>query len=169
MKKLSFFAAVLILIIIICFLSYYTRTLDYNLAESKIDFNNILDIEKIDNQIIVFYKYPFPNDEYGLGISVFQKNNWGWSTKKDTAGKMDSNITFDFLHIKDEKYVVYGYINDISIDKIKIVYDNSSEFAKIIDTDWKSIWIQELKEKNFHIELYDTNNNLIGSILSKGD
>lgn len=169
MKKLSFCAAILLLIIIICFLGYYTRTLDYNLAKSKIDFNNILDIEKIENQIIVFHKYPFPNNEYGLGISVFQKNNWGWSAKKDTAGKMDSIITFDFLRINDENYAVYGYINDILVDKIKIVYDNSSEFVEIIDTNWKSIWIQELKKKDFHIELYDINNNLIESIPSKVD
>jgi hypothetical protein len=169
MKKVSSFLVILLLIIIICFLGFYSRSLDYNLARSKIDLNNTLDVEKMDNQIIVFHKYPFSNDEYGLGISVFKKDNWGWSTKKDTAGKMDSAITMDFLHINDEKYVVYGYINDIQIDKIKIEYDNLSEFAKIIDTDWKNIWMQKLKNKDFHIELYDINNDLIESIPSKVD
>lgn len=166
-KRLGVYAIVLLLLLNIFFLGYNTTTLDYNLSKSKISFDNILDIKKEDNhQIIIFFKYLFSNDEYGLGISIFQKNNWGWSTKLDTVQKMDSAITINFLNMSDKENIVYGYINDTLIDKIKIIYSSTSEFAEIIHTDWKKIWIQKLKNKDFKIELYDKNNNLLYSIPS---
>lgn len=162
-RKLNFVIIVLFLILIVCFLTYYTNSLDYNLNKSKINFDNILLIAKEEDKIIVFHKFLF-EDDYGLGVSMFQKNQYGWSTKIDTAEKMDSEVTFNYLYINDKQTSIYGYINDTSIDKIRIQYNNASEFVEIIDTDWKKIWIHELKNDNFKIEFYDKNDKLLYTI-----
>lgn len=157
----------LFLLIILCFsfLFYYTNTLDYNLSKSNISMNNILDIRKEnENQIIIFHKYLFPEDEYGLGISIFQKNNGVWSTKLDSAEKMNSEITINFAHLDNNETIIYGYINNISINKIKIIYDDTDELAEVIDTEWKKIWMHKLMKEDFKIEIFDENNNYLFDI-----
>ena len=157
----------LFLLIILCFsfLFYYTNTLDYNLSKSKISMNNILDIRKEnENQIIIFHKYLFPKDEYGLGISIFQKNNGVWSTKHDSAEKMNSEITINFAQLDNNETIIYGYINNISINKIKIIYNDTDELAEVIDTEWKKIWIHKLMKEDFKIEIFDKNNNYLFDI-----
>ncbi|MTI49287.1 MAG: hypothetical protein FH761_15750 [Firmicutes bacterium] len=166
MNKKKYFYIVAILLIVIFFLIFrYINTIDYKVSKSKIAFDDILYIEKeVNEQIVLYSKHLFENGEYGLGINVFKKSKLGWITKLDTSQKMDSLVTFNYLHLQDKKTLIYGYINENSVSKIKIFYKNYSEFAEIIETDWKKIWMHEIKDKNFYIEVYDNNNKVIYTI-----
>lgn len=166
-KKVRYYVIISLIILNILFVGYYTnryrRTLDYNVSKSKItSFDNILYMYKEENeQVVIFYKYSFQDGEDGLGVSIFKNTDGEWRTRRDAVEKMNMSITSTFLYISDGKTIECGYINDPSIDSIKIVYPNGSEFANIINTDWKRLWMHEIKGKEYKKQIYDKSGNLL--------
>ena len=155
--------AIIILIVLMLFLFNSQYSLEQNILKSKVNFDDILHIEKIDNNIIVFHKHLI-KDDYGLGMFILEKQNRKWYTKLDSASSINTNISLDFINLSNENKLLYGYMNDLTIKSIKIAYKDHSQEVNLIQTEWKPIWYTIVEDKEFNIQLYDSSKNLIQTI-----
>lgn len=131
----------LLFIVIMIFLVYYVSSIDYYFKKADINYEDVIHIEKINNNTIFFYK---PHSKYNnkLGLLKLEKKKIGWSFRGDITTR-----DYQYFSIEDEEeynrdtFLLYGVIYNTDVNDIKIIKNGQEQgYADITEKEGYKLW-----------------------------